>query len=253
MSLEQAEIDSKIAQAVETVRYLRKIRGSVYPLASIELNNPIDPIVAVDDAQGLGTASSAYLIDSIAGESAEPQRNRFLETLAELQTKYCGYKEASTVPDSFKPPLSQRLAILLEYYRVIVTMEAIPNTGVSRLECILGQSNFFAMPFCNFLQERLGVLSPLSYDYFKTCLCQRFIQTRTSAPVFTLRPLVLSLSPDLDPLPGEGQHSSVFDNTVDEIAIVTDQDSSHRTRRASCKAASALYPAKFIHGFTRYK
>lgn len=96
----------------------------------------------------------------------------------------------------------------------------------------------------------IGVLSPLSSDYFKTAFYREYIVRYLSPECFKLKPVILGWVLDLVAMPEEKDGNPALQD-VQEIIPIVDINVSGLTRRAVVRAAKEHYPNHFIHGSAR--
>lgn len=237
---------TQVQLASQAINTLRQIRGSAFEWIA----RPY-PVVGVDkavrDAEAVGETTAQYLIDPLNGNSDNVQRDRLEALLGRINCQYGRNRAFATYEGAAQIKVKDFLATRLSAYRFLAnTSDLMEHEDLWKI--LRGSDNNRLMPDLNIFQRRLGIVSPLSSDYFNAVLLKRFIQIYTTLPAFQLKPLILSGSWIDDSKETLGQRDPVFDAAVDEIAIWTNIDNSFRTRTAATQAIGKIYPGKLKYG-----
>ncbi len=230
----------------DTVTTLRKIRASVFQ----SLARPLPTVKyaeALMDAEKLALVSVSILIDGLPENSTAEE---FEESRAVIDVVKHKYRDYLSFSFREEPVDLYYYWIRRSYLRSFRRHRQISG---SNMENLRGLSNILAVPNLNLFNDRLGLLSPLSNDYFTTALLHRCLQTNSTNPHFKLKPIIIGI-PDIGgrgnpQLPEVGDAYQEFQNEVDEIAVSTDADSGMAyTRKTVTLLAAQLFPGKIIHG-----
>lgn len=240
MALNKDEEIPEVQFGERALSCLRKIRGSAFEWVA-RPHPLIETRTAITDAEQVGTIAASYIIDSIGGQRSQETERRLSDSLTGFEEKYAEYRESLVSPEWSRIKLRFGLPSHLDSFRLLAKAPN-PNEHDSLWKHAIGTDNLKQMSDLGIFNNRLGVISPLSSDYFQAVLLQRFIQQHIKAPCFKLKPLVLSPALDCDSEAGDGQRDNKFAQDVDELAIWTNLDVSFRTRIGASRAANLLYP-----------
>jgi hypothetical protein len=242
----------KIASSVEHLRRMKdaatigleqswsqRVKSLFSRTNNVDISSP-DRQLPLKAAEALASTTASFLVARISKGSYQEELEALGETVERAQQEYGNYKGISytSIPPS---AVAERIAMNLQYldidpdYVLAWHMTRVNNIGYSNLN--------------TFLNQNVGIISPLATDYLTAALYRKFIVDQMGKNEFLLHPAATSRQLQGVVLPKNSEGERVYQN-VDEIAVFLDIITTGSTGRAVLERIKQQYPDKKIHEFS---